>query len=156
MYGNPSKNMVIIGVTGTKGKSTVSNIIAHGLMAAGKKVFLFSTINYCIAGKWYTNDMKMTTPSPFVLQKLLKEARDAGCTHAVIETSSHSLTYHRVYGIDYDIALLTNISQDHLDLHKTMDAYAKTKLRLFANLVRTRRKPDVKKIAIVNVDSAYA
>jgi UDP-N-acetylmuramyl tripeptide synthase len=82
----------------------------------------------------------MTTPDPFLLQKLLKEAKEKGCKYAVIETSSHSLFYNRVWGIDYDIAVLTNITQDHLDLHKTMDNYVKTKLSLFRNLIRFGRK----------------
>jgi UDP-N-acetylmuramyl tripeptide synthase len=117
---------------------------------------MFSTANYSINGQWSENNMKMTSPSPFVLQKLLKEAKQAGCEYAVIETSSHSIFYSRNYGIDYDIAVLTNISQDHLDLHRTMDNYAATKLQLFKNLVKYRRKPGIKKIAVVNIDSNYA
>jgi UDP-N-acetylmuramyl tripeptide synthase len=98
----------------------------------------------------------MTSTSPFLLQRLLKEAKEAGCEYAVIETSSHSIFYHRNHGIDYDTVVLTNMSQDHLDLHGTMDAYATTKLRLFTGLVNYRRKPGVKKISVVNIDSDYA
>ncbi len=98
----------------------------------------------------------MTSPSPFILQKLLSEAKKAGCEYAVIETSSHSIFYNRNYGIDYDIAVLTNISQDHLDLHRTMDNYTATKLKLFKNLVTYRRKPGVKKVTVINIDSDYA
>ncbi len=156
MYGNPAKDMIVIGITGSKGKTTVTNLVARGLEHAGKKVFMFSTANYSINGQWAENNMKMTSPSPFVLQRLLKEAKEAGCEYAVIETSSHSIFYNRNYGIDYDIAVLTNISQDHLDLHKTMDNYAKTKLSLFNNLVNYRRKPGVKKVTVVNIDSDYA
>ncbi|MDD5377001.1 MAG: UDP-N-acetylmuramoyl-L-alanyl-D-glutamate--2,6-diaminopimelate ligase [Candidatus Gracilibacteria bacterium] len=155
-YGNPARDMVVIGITGSKGKTTVTNLVARGLEHAGKKVFMFSTANYSINGQWSENNMKMTSPSPFVLQRLLKEAKEAGCEYAVIETSSHSIFYNRNYGIDYDVAVLTNISQDHLDLHKTMDNYAATKLRFFKNLVEYRRKPGVKKVAIVNIDSDYA
>ena len=155
-YGNPGKKMIVIGITGTKGKSTTTNIIARGLEADGKKVFMFSTINYAINGEWFENNMKMTSLDPFALNKFLRQAEDAGCEYAVIETSSHALFYNRVYGIDYDTAVLTNISQDHLDLHKTMDNYIKTKLRLFQNLVEYERKPGVKKIAIVNLDSYAA
>ena len=148
--------MIVIGVTGSKGKTTVTNLISRGLEHAGKKVFMFSTANYSINGQWAENTMKMTSPSPFVLQKLLLEAKKAGCEYAVIETSSHSIFYNRNYGIDYDVAVLTNISQDHLDLHHTMDNYVATKLQLFKNLVSYRRKPGVKKIAAVNIDSNYA
>lgn len=156
LYRNPARNMIVIGITGSKGKTTVTNLVARGLEHAGKKVFMFSTANYSINGQWSDNNMKMTSPSPFVLQKLLKEAKEAGCEYAVIETSSHSIFYSRNYGIDYDVAVLTNISQDHLDLHKTMDNYAATKLELFKNLVAYRRKPGVKKIAVINIDSPYA
>ena len=141
LYRNPARDMIVIGVTGTKGKTTVTNLIARGLEYAGKKVFMFSTANYSINGEWSENNMKMTSPSPFVLQHLLNKAKAAGCTHAVIETSSHSIFYNRNYGIDYDVAVLTNICQDHLDLHHTMENYARTKLQLFQNLVSYRRKP---------------
>lgn len=156
LYGNPARDMIVIGVTGSKGKTTVTNLIARWLEHAGKNVFMFSTANYSINGQWSDNNIKMTSPSPFVLQSLLKQAKAAGCEYAIIETSSHSIFYNRNYGIDYDVAVLTNISQDHLDLHHTMDNYAKTKLELFKNLVTYRRKPWVKKIAVVNVDSDYA
>ncbi len=155
-YGNPSKDMIIIGITGTKGKTTTTNIVAKGLLESGKKVFMFSTVNYCINGDFFENKSKMTSPSPFELQELLKKAKLAGCEYAVIETSSHSIYFNRNYGIDYDVVVLTNISQDHLDLHKTMDAYAAVKAKLFQNLMVYRRKWDVKKVAVVNIDSPYA
>jgi UDP-N-acetylmuramoyl-L-alanyl-D-glutamate--2,6-diaminopimelate ligase len=123
--------MVIIGVTGTNGKTTTTNLIASGLRSAGKKVFMFSTVNFIIGDKEYINNTKMTSPDPFFLQKLLKEAKEAGCEYAVIETSSHSILMQRNWGINYDIAVLTNITQDHLDLHKTMENYVQTKLKLF-------------------------
>ncbi|MCK9272461.1 UDP-N-acetylmuramoyl-L-alanyl-D-glutamate--2,6-diaminopimelate ligase [Candidatus Gracilibacteria bacterium] len=156
IYGNPSADMIVIGITGTKGKTTTTNIVANGLRNAGKKVFMFSTINYMIGDETFDNNLKMTSPSPFILQKLLKKAKEAGCEYAVIETSSHSIYYNRNYGIDFDVAVFTNLSQDHLDLHKTMDEYAKVKYRLFENLVKYRRKPRVKKISIINLDSPYS
>ncbi|MDD4151769.1 MAG: UDP-N-acetylmuramoyl-L-alanyl-D-glutamate--2,6-diaminopimelate ligase [Candidatus Gracilibacteria bacterium] len=154
-YGFPASDMIVIGITGTNGKTTTTNIVARALREAGERVFMFSTINYMINGVEYVNNFKMTTPSPFLLQKLLKEAKDAGCKYAVIETSSHSLFYSRVWGIDYDIAVLTNVTQDHLDLHGTMENYVKTKLELFRNLIRFKRKQGIKKTAIINYDSAY-
>lgn len=154
--GNPAKDMVVIGVTGTKGKTTTVNIIASGLMRAGKKVAMFSTTNMIINGSEMINNLKMTTPSPFVLWNFVRQAKDAGVTHLVIETSSHALYYHRVYGLHYDVAVLTNIAQDHLDLHKTMEHYVQTKLQLFQSLYKYGLRKGIKKVSVVNVDHVYA
>lgn len=155
VYNFPSKWMLVIWITGTNGKTTTTNIVARGLKASGKKVFMFSTVNYFIWDKEYRNDTKMTSPDPFLLQKLLRQAKDDGCEIAVIETSSHAILMNRIWGIDYDIALLTNITQDHLDLHHTMDNYVRTKLKLFKNLITSTRKPGIKKTAIINIESNY-
>lgn len=101
---------------------------------------MFSTVNLSIDGESWKNPYKMTSPDPFMLGKFLSDARRAGCDYAVIEVSSHALFYNRVYGIDFDVAVFTNLSQDHLDLHGTMEAYAETKLRLFSGLSYARRK----------------
>lgn len=156
VYGNPARDMIVIWITWTKWKTTTTNIIAKWLRDAGEKVFMFSTVNYMIWDDFLENNLKMTSPSPFVLQKLLKKAKNAGCKYAVIETSSHSIFYNRNYWIDFDIVALTNISQDHLDLHKTMENYYKIKLKLFENLVRYRRKNWIKKVSVVNIDSQYS
>ncbi len=156
LSGNPARDMIIIGVTGTKGKTTTTNIIAQGLQKAGKKVAMFSTVNMMIDGKMMDNNLKMTSPGPFVLWRFLAEAQKAGCTHAVIETSSHALYYHRVHGLRYDAAVLTNISQDHLDLHKTMDNYVETKMLLFKSLYKYGIRKEVRKVGVVNIDSEYA
>ena len=92
----------------------------------------------------------MTSPDPFLLQKLFVEAKKKGCDIAVIETASHGLKMHRVWGIDYDIAVLTNITQDHLDLHHTMKDYVNTKLKLFKGLITSARKDGIKKTGIIN------
>jgi len=156
LSGNPAKDMIVIWVTGTKGKTTTSNLIAQWLHQAGKKVAMFSTVNMMINGEMRENTLKMTSPGPFVMWKFLREARAAGCEYAVIETSSHALYYSRVYGLRYDAAVLTNISQDHLDLHKTMDNYVDTKLLLFKNLYKYGMLKDVRKVGVVNIDSEYA
>lgn len=155
VYGFPSKNMTIIWVTGTNGKTTTCNIIWKGLKAAGKKVFMFTTVNVIIDDEEYTNETKMTSPDAFELQRLLKKAKDKWCEIAIIETASHGLKMHRVWGIEYDIAVLTNITQDHLDLHRTMDDYVHTKLLLFSQLISNKRKPGVKKTGIINTESDY-
>ena len=155
-YRDPARDMIVIGITGTKGKSTTCNIVARWLEAAGKKVCMFSTVNLAINGVWAKNTHKMTSPDPFVLNKFLAEARAAGAEYAVIEVSSHALYYHRVHGIDFDVAVFTNLSQDHLDLHGTMEAYAATKLRLFTALKYARRKKWVRKVWVVNIDDPYS
>ncbi|MFK7780541.1 MAG: UDP-N-acetylmuramoyl-L-alanyl-D-glutamate--2,6-diaminopimelate ligase [Candidatus Gracilibacteria bacterium] len=155
-YGFPSKDMVVIGITGTNGKTTTCNIVAKGLSAMGKKVFMFSTVNIIIGDEEIKNDTKMTSPDAFELQRLLKIAKNKGCEIAIIETASHGLKMNRVWGIEYDIAVLTNITQDHLDLHKTMHDYVNTKLSLFKNLIGFKRKKGVKKSAIININSNYS
>lgn len=154
-YGFPSKDMTIIWVTGTNGKTTTCNIIAKGLQNSWKKVFMFSTVNILIDWEEYTNETKMTSPDAFELQRLLKIAKEKWCTVAVIETASHGIKMHRNWWIEYDFAILTNITQDHLDLHKTMEDYVNTKLRLFSELITNKRKPWVKKTAIINTESNY-
>ncbi len=156
LSGNPAKDMIVIGVTGTKGKTTTTNLIARGLIASGKKVAMFSTVNMILADEEMDNNIKMTSPSPFVLWSFLKQAKERGCEYAVIETSSHAIYYNRIYGLRYDVAVMTNISQDHLDLHKTMDNYVETKLQLFKNLYKYGIHKNIRKVAVVNMDSEYA
>lgn len=155
-YGFPSKEMTIVGVTWTNWKTTTCNIIAKWLKEAWEKVFMFSTVNIIVWKKEYINDTKMTSPDVFLLQRLLKEAKEAWCKVAIIETASHWIKMSRVWGLQYDIAVLTNITQDHLDLHRTMDDYVKTKLKLFKDLITFKRKPWIKKTAIINVNSDYS
>lgn len=156
LSGNPARDMVVIGITGTKGKTTTSNIVAKGLIAAGKKVAMFSTVNTIINGEEEENKLKMTTPSPFVVWDFIRRAKDAECDYLVMETSSHALYYNRVYGLRYDVAVLTNVSQDHLDLHKTMENYVDTKLLLFKNLYKYGIRKNIRKVGVVNIDSDYA
>ncbi len=155
-YWFPSKNMTIIWVTWTNWKTTTCNIIAKWLRKAWKKVFMFSTVNIIINNNEYQNDTKMTSPDAFELQRLLKIAKSEGCEIAIIETASHWIKMNRIWGIEYDIAVLTNITQDHLDLHKTMKDYVNTKLQLFQKLIRYKRKPWIKKTAIINFNSEYS
>ena len=117
---------------------------------------LFTTVNTIIADIEEENTLKMTTPSPFVVWNFISHARDAGCEYLIMETSSHALYYHRVHGLRYDVAVMTNISQDHLDLHKTMDNYVETKLLLFKNLYKYGIRKEVRKVGVVNIDNEYA
>jgi UDP-N-acetylmuramoyl-L-alanyl-D-glutamate--2,6-diaminopimelate ligase len=156
LSGNPARDMIVIGVTGTKGKTTTSNLIARGLIASGKRVALFTTVNMIIGNEEYENTLKMTTPSPFAVWNFISRARDAKCEYLVMETSSHALFYHRVHGLRYDVAVMTNISQDHLDLHRTMENYVDTKLLLFKNLYKYGIRKEIRKVGVVNIDNEYA
>ena len=151
----PSKNMIIVGVTGTNWKTTTCNIIARWLIKEGKKVFMFTTVNVIIWDQEFVNNTKMTSPDPFLLQKYLKMAKEKWCEIAIIETASHWIKMHRIWWIEYDICVLTNITQDHLDLHRTMRDYVKTKLTIFKKLIAYKRKPWIKKTAVLNMNSAY-
>jgi len=155
-YGFPSKNMTIIWVTWTNWKTTTCNIIASWLKSLWKKIFMFTTVNIIIWDNEYVNNSKMTSPDPFQLQKYLKEAKKMWCEIAIIETASHWIKMHRIWWIHYDILALTNITQDHLDLHKTMDDYVNTKLSIFKNLISYNRKSWIKKTWIINTDSNYS
>lgn len=156
LSGNPAKEMIVIGVTGTKWKTTTSNLIARWLIASGKRVAMFTTVNTIIGDAEEENTMKMTTPSPFAVWDFITRARDAGCEYLVMETSSHALFYHRVHGLRYDVAVMTNISQDHLDLHRTMENYIDTKLLLFKNLYKYGIRKEIRKVGVVNIDNEYA
>ena len=151
----PSKNMIIVGVTSTNWKTTTCNIIARWLIKEGKKVFMFTTVNVIIWDQEFVNNTKMTSPDPFLLQKYLKMAKEKWCEIAIIETASHWIKMHRIWWIEYDICVLTNITQDHLDLHRTMRDYVKTKLTIFKKLIAYKRKPWIKKTAVLNMNSAY-
>lgn len=129
IQGNPSTGMTVVGVTGTNGKSSSVAMIAHILQSAGNAVASFGTLSYTIAGK--SREAKHTTPFNEDLAELFAEARDAGVTHAVMEVSSHALAQERVAGIDFDVALFTNLTQDHLDFHASMEEYRDEKRKLF-------------------------
>lgn len=154
-YNFPSKWITIIWVTGTNGKTTTCNIIAQWLRASGRKVFMYTTVNVMIWDEVIPNPNKMTSPDAFDLQKLFAIAKKENCDIAVIETASHGILMHRNWWVDYDICVLTNISQDHLDLHRTMDNYVNTKLKIFKGLMYYKRKPWVKKTWIINIESDY-
>ena len=130
-FDNPSRELTMIGVTGTNGKTTVTTLIKHMLeQCLHTKVGLIGT-NANVIGDEVLHT-EHTTPDAYELQKLLRRMVDAGCTHAVMEVSSHSLVLHRVEGIRFRVGIFTNLSQDHLDFHKTMEAYAAAKAQLFA------------------------
>ncbi len=141
MYGRPAEKLKMIGVTGTKGKTTVSYFIKSILeKCTGKKVGLIGTIQNMIGDEIL--EARNSTPEAPELHKLLGRMYDSGCEYAVMEVSSHSLAIDRVYGIEYEIAIFNNLSQDHLDYHKTMEAYLEAKTKLFSMC----------KIGVINID----
>ncbi len=155
IYKFPSKNMQIIWVTGTNWKTTTCNLIAKWLKIHWKKIFMFTTVNIIIWDKEFINETKMTSPDPFLLQKYLKIAKEENCEIAIIETASHWIKMHRIWWINYDICVLTNITQDHLDLHRTMKDYVNTKLEIFKKLMYYKRKAWIKKVWVLNMWSKY-
>lgn len=143
----PGKTMRMIGVTGTNGKTTSTNIIRQVLKSAGFKCGMIGTINVLIDEESVVSHN--TTPDVVDLQKFLYRMKEAGCRYVVMEVSSHALALKRVAGIEYDTAVLTNITEDHLDFHKTMEAYRDAKSLLFEHLT-DGEKPG--KTAVFNAD----
>ncbi|ANE04407.1 UDP-N-acetylmuramoyl-L-alanyl-D-glutamate--2,6-diaminopimelate ligase [Corynebacterium crudilactis] len=129
VYDDPSKDFVLIGITGTSGKTTTSYLLEKGLMEAGHKVGLIGTTGTRIDGVEVPT--KLTTPEAPTLQTLFSRMRDHGVTHVVMEVSSHALALGRVAGSHFDVAAFTNLSQDHLDFHPTMDEYFDAKALFF-------------------------
>lgn len=128
---NPASEMTLIGITGTSGKTTSSYLIKHMLEAKlNAKVGLIGTNGNMIGHEHIHSEH--TTPESYELHKLFRQMKDAGCSHVVMEVSSHSLTLKRVAGIEFDVALYTNLSQDHLDFHSDMGDYAAAKQQLFS------------------------
>ena len=151
-YGFPSSDMVVIGVTGTKGKTTTSNIIHKIFSEAGFKTGLLTTVNYKIGDEEHANLTKQSTMSPFQLNKILKEMKRAGCEVLVLEVTSHAMMQSRVWGINFDTAVFTNIAQEHLDYHGTFDEYKRAKGMLFNQLNISPRKSGVQKVSVLNAE----
>jgi len=129
-YGFPSRRLKVIGITGTDGKTTTAHLIAHILKRAGKKVSFVSSVYASIGGVESDIGFHVTTPSSFALQKLLKQSADNHDEYFVLETTSHALDQNRVWGINYEVGVITNITHEHLDYHRTYEEYENTKLKL--------------------------
>jgi UDP-N-acetylmuramoyl-L-alanyl-D-glutamate--2,6-diaminopimelate ligase len=148
-YDYPGKTMRMIGVTGTNGKTTTTNIVRAILRKAGFKVGLIGTINIMIEDEAIV--AHNTTPDVVDLQRALYRMKEAGCEYVVMEVSSHALALNRVAGCEYDTAALTNITQDHLDFHKTLENYRDAKGLLFEHLHEGKKE---NKTAVFNMDDA--
>lgn len=152
-YGNPSNSLNMIGITGTKGKTSISYLTESILFEAKRKAAVMGTINYRVNGKMISKAPN-TTPAPLLLQNIIYQAKEAGCEDVVMEVSSHALEYQRVRGIDFNIAVFTNLQRDHLDFHSTFDNYFAAKKKLFENLISLDNTKQ-KKSAIINIDDPY-
>ena len=160
-YGFPSRHIVTIGITGTKGKTSTTNFIWSCLSAGGIQTGIITTANIRIGDREILNAYHMTMPGPFTIQRLLREMVRAGCTHCVIETTSEGLKQHRDTGLQYDIAVFTNLFPEHLPSHGgSFEAYKEMKGKMFASLRSHPRKvvrhKQVEKIIIANAGSEHA
>ena len=131
-YGQPSKHLTLVGVTGTNGKTTIATLLYKLVRGLGYKAGLLSTVVNYIEDEAVASTH--TTPDALELNSLLKRMVDAGCTYAFMEVSSHSIAQERIAGLDFDGAIFTNLTRDHIDFHKTFDNYRDTKKRLFDEL----------------------
>ncbi len=129
-YRFPATRLTLIGITGTDGKTTTAHLIYHILKSAGKKSSLVSSVYAEVAGRKYDTGFHVTSPNEWMLQKLLRQAADAGDEYVVLEVTSHSLDQHRVDGIKFKIGVLTNVTHEHLDYHGTYASYLNTKEKL--------------------------
>jgi len=144
-YGFPGRKLLVIGVTGTSGKTTTTLFIYEMLKAAGYNVSVLSTLKAVIGGKDYDTGFHVTTPDPHVLPKFLNSALKNGDTHFVLEVSSHALDQNRVAFIPFRIGVLTTLAHEHLDYHKTMDNYAIAKFKLLHSSVTAIMQADLLK-----------
>ena len=147
-------------MTGTNGKSTTVQFIGRLLEHAGHRVGWTTTVSLKIADREWANDQKMTMLGRFQTQRLLRKMVDAGCTHAIIETSSQGILQSRHVGINYDVAVFTNLTPEHIEAHGGFEQYKAAKSRLFANLAKSRRKTiagvEVEKVIVVNLVDQHA
>lgn len=150
-YGKPAKKMHIIGVTGTNGKTTTTFLIEKMLHEAGFKVAMQSTVAYGIGDDIKQQIQHMTTEKAGILQRRLRDFKKAGVEWVVLEVSSHSLAQNRIWGIPYEIAVMTNVTNDHLDYHGTFNNYLESKRRLFKIAAKNGRK-----FGVVNADDPNA
>src|SRR2546427_3875419 len=151
LYGHPARKLKLAAVTGTNSKTTTTFLIKHICENAGMRCGLLGTVRYEIGER--VLPAARTTPESLDLQELLAQIANAGCRAAAMEVSSHALAQERTRGIEWDVAVFTNLTQDHLDYHGTMENYFEAKAKLFKQLPLQRKKK--KPVAIINIDDRY-
>ena len=149
IYGFPSKKLVVVGVTGTNGKSTVVHLITQILESAGNKTASISSVRFKIGDKEWRNMLKMTMPGRMKIQKFLQQAVNKGCKYAILEVTSEGIRQSRHKFIDFDAAVFTNLTKEHIEAHKGFENYKKAKGKLFQALEKSS-KPN--KFAVLNAD----
>jgi len=153
-YGHPARKLCVIGVTGTDGKTTTVRLIGEILRAAGYRVGWISTVSAFIGGEEIDTGLHTTTPDALDVQHYLARMVGQGCEYAVIEATSHGLAQHRVTGCEFDVAVITNITHEHLDYHGTYEQYLGVKARLFSSLETSYRKRGIEKVSVLNADDS--
>jgi UDP-N-acetylmuramoyl-L-alanyl-D-glutamate--2,6-diaminopimelate ligase len=138
-YGHPARDLLVVGVTGTDGKTTTCFFCSSVLEAAGHTTALLGTVDFKLGPRRWANKSRQTSPESLEVQSFLRQAVEAGCTAAVLESSSHGLALHRLEHCEYDVAVLTNVTHEHLELHGTVEAYRLAKARLFEMLSEARK-----------------
>lgn len=160
IYGNPSKKLIVIGVTGTNGKTTSAYLIAKALEADGSKTGCTTTALFKIGEKEWLNGTKMTMLGRFALQKILKQMVQAGCKYAVIETSSQGILQHRHDQIAYDIGVFTNLTPEHIEAHGGFENYKRAKIKLFEHVAKLPPKiidgQKIQRTIVLNADDQHA
>jgi len=152
-YNWPARKLTVIGVTGTDGKTTTSNLIYKILVAAGLKTGIISTVNAVIGEEVLDTGFHVTTPDAHEVQRYLAQMVDAGLSHVVLETTSHGWAQHRVDACEFDIGVVTNITHEHFDEHGSYENYRAAKARLFQSLEWTKEKPQGNpRLAVINRD----
>jgi UDP-N-acetylmuramoyl-L-alanyl-D-glutamate--2,6-diaminopimelate ligase len=151
-HGYPARRLTVVGITGTDGKTTTSNLLYSILSAAGRPVGLVTTVNAVIGDRVLDTGLHTTTPDAPDLQRYLAEMVAAGLEIAVLEVTSHGLEQHRATACDFDVAVVTNVTHEHLDIHGSIEAYRRAKAMLFEHLAAGYRKPGVPKVAVLNAD----
>src|SRR6266508_2476370 len=179
-YGHPGRQMRVVGITGTDGKTTTTFLTSAVLEAGGHTIGMIGTVDFKIAARQWANDTRQSTPEAPEVQAMLREMADAGCDYAVLESTSHALSarWNRLGGCAFDVALLTNVTHEHLDFHGSVEQYRRDKARLFEMLgeetkdERRKTKADnpssvlrpsslvppidkTRKVAIVNADEPH-
>jgi len=153
-YGYPARKLRVLGVTGTDGKSTPVRLIGEILRAAAYRVGWIDTVSAFIGGQEDDTGLHTTTPDALDVQRYLARMVEEGIQYAVIEATSHGLAQHRVTGCEFDVAVVTNITHEHLDYHGTYEEYRAAKARLFDQVLTSYRKPGVAKVCVLNADDS--